>query len=47
MAIYKCMSCRSEVELDLKTAKKIQCSKCGQRILLKPRSNIVRIVKAE
>jgi DNA-directed RNA polymerase subunit RPC12/RpoP len=47
MAIYRCMSCKSEVELDLKTAKKIQCSKCGQRVLLKPRAKTVRAVKCE
>ncbi len=41
------MNCESEVEIDLKTAKKIQCSRCGQRLLLKPRPKVVRIVKAE
>ena len=45
MAIYKCMSCESEVEAELKTARKIQCSMCGQRILLKPRPKAVKTVK--
>lgn len=43
---YKCISCGKEVEINLKTAKKIQCTFCGKRILIKPRSKIVRTVSA-
>ena len=34
---YKCIDCGKEVELDLKTAKKVICPFCGYRIISKPR----------
>lgn len=34
---YKCVDCGKEVEMDLKTAKKIICPSCGYRILKKSR----------
>lgn len=44
--LYKCLNCGKEVEIDLKTAKKIICNFCGYRILTKPRSSIPRRVLA-
>jgi len=40
------MNCDKEVELDLKTARKIQCPFCGYRILLKPRPKVIKRVLA-
>lgn len=43
--MYKCMNCGKELsEEDLK--KRIRCSYCGYRILLKKRPEIVKKVKA-
>jgi len=44
--MYKCLNCGKNVEIDLKTAKKVICSHCGYRILLKDRPKVVRTVKA-
>ena len=37
MTTYKCVDCGKEVEMELKTAKKIICPACGYRILKKVR----------
>ncbi len=44
--IYTCMGCGKEVEMDLKTARKVQCPFCGYRIILKTRPPITRRVSA-
>jgi DNA-directed RNA polymerase subunit P len=44
--IYKCLDCGKEVDVDLKTARKIQCPFCGYRILRKPRPKIIKKVSA-
>ncbi|RLJ10266.1 MAG: DNA-directed RNA polymerase subunit P [Candidatus Aenigmatarchaeota archaeon] len=44
--MYKCMNCGKDVEIDLKNAKKIICSHCGYRILLKKRPPVVKRVQA-
>jgi DNA-directed RNA polymerase subunit RPC12/RpoP len=41
---YKCIDCGKEVELDLRTAKKIICPFCGHRILKKARPPVARAV---
>ena len=42
--MYKCIDCGREVQLDLKTARKIQCPFCGYRILTKERPTIPKRV---
>ncbi len=37
--IYKCVDCGKEVNIELKSAKKIICPSCGYRILKKVRPN--------
>jgi DNA-directed RNA polymerase subunit RPC12/RpoP len=44
--MYKCLYCGKAQEIDLKTARKIQCSYCGYRILKKPRPKAVKKVMA-
>ena len=44
--MYKCLNCGKEVKLDLKTAKKIICPRCGYRILSKTRPKIGKRVIA-
>ncbi len=44
--MYKCFNCGKEVEIDLKTAKKIICPYCGYRVLKKTRPKITKRVKA-
>ncbi|RLJ06555.1 MAG: DNA-directed RNA polymerase subunit P [Candidatus Aenigmatarchaeota archaeon] len=44
--MYKCMKCGKEVEIDLKTAKKIICPHCGYRIIMKTRPKIIKKVIA-
>ncbi len=44
--MYKCLSCRREVNIELKTAKKIICPYCGYRILTKMRPKIPKKVIA-
>ena len=43
---YKCLNCGKEVDIDLKTAKKIICNFCGYRILTKNRSDVSKRVLA-
>ncbi len=42
--MYKCMSCGKDVNMDLKTTRKIQCPYCGYRILEVTRPPIVKRV---
>lgn len=44
--MYKCLNCGREVDIDLKTVKKIICPYCGYRILTKTRPNIPKKVMA-
>jgi DNA-directed RNA polymerase subunit P len=44
--MYKCLNCGKNVEVNLKTAKKVICPHCGYRILVKARPKVVRKVKA-
>ncbi|MEM5812467.1 MAG: DNA-directed RNA polymerase subunit P [Candidatus Aenigmatarchaeota archaeon] len=44
--MYQCFNCGKEVEINLKTAKKVICPHCGYRILMKPRPKVIRTVKA-
>jgi DNA-directed RNA polymerase subunit RPC12/RpoP len=44
--MYKCLECGREVEIELKSAKKIICPFCGYRILKKDRPTVVKRVKA-
>lgn len=44
--MYKCMNCGREIDIELKTVKKIICPFCGYRILKKERPKIVKKVKA-
>jgi DNA-directed RNA polymerase subunit RPC12/RpoP len=44
--MYKCLGCGKEVELDLRTAKKIICPFCGHRILKKMRPIVGKKVQA-
>ncbi len=46
MPLYTCLNCGREAELELSTAKKIQCPFCGYRILKKPRPSIPKRVQA-
>ncbi len=40
--MYKCVYCGKDVKIDLKTAKKIICPSCGNRILEKDRPRVVK-----
>jgi DNA-directed RNA polymerase subunit RPC12/RpoP len=44
--MYKCLGCGREVEIDLKTAKKVICPFCGYRILRKTRPVVAKKVQA-
>ena len=44
--MLKCIDCGRTVEIDLKTARKIQCPYCGYRILRKERPLIPKRVLA-
>lgn len=44
--MYKCLNCGKNVDVILKTAKKVICPQCGYRILVKARPKVVRTVKA-
>ncbi|HDD72484.1 MAG TPA: DNA-directed RNA polymerase subunit P [Candidatus Aenigmarchaeota archaeon] len=44
--MYRCFNCGREVDIDLKTAKKIICPFCGYRILKKERPKITKRVEA-
>ena len=44
--MLKCIDCGRTVEIDLKTARKIQCPYCGYRILRKERPPIPKRVLA-
>jgi DNA-directed RNA polymerase subunit P len=43
---YTCLGCGKEVDIDLRTAKKIICPFCGYRILRKPRPKVAKTVHA-
>ncbi|MBI4021579.1 MAG: DNA-directed RNA polymerase subunit P [Candidatus Aenigmarchaeota archaeon] len=43
---YQCLNCGKQVDLDLKAAKKIQCSYCGYRILEKLRPPVAKRLSA-
>jgi DNA-directed RNA polymerase subunit RPC12/RpoP len=45
--MYKCINCEKEVELDIKTAKRIICPYCGHRIFKKTRAKVVKRVQAK
>ena len=45
--MYKCFNCGKDVDINLKTAKKVICPHCGYRILIKVRPSIPRKVKAQ
>ena len=45
--MYKCMSCGKEINLELKSARKIQCPFCGYRILEVARPPIVKRVGSQ
>jgi DNA-directed RNA polymerase subunit P len=45
--MYKCFNCGKDVDINLKTAKKVICPHCGYRILIKARPKVARKVKAE
>ena len=47
MVMYICLNCGKEVDIDLRTAKKIICPFCGYRILKKPRPKIMKKVLAK
>jgi DNA-directed RNA polymerase subunit RPC12/RpoP len=40
------MNCGKEVEIDLKTAKKVICPFCGYRVLTKTRPTVITKVQA-
>lgn len=44
--MYTCLDCGREVEIDLRTAKKVICPFCGYRILKKTRSTVIKKVHA-
>ena len=44
--MYKCLSCGRDVDIELKTTKKIICPYCGYRILTKKRPKIPKKVIA-
>ena len=43
--MYRCISCRREVKVDLKTSPKVQCPYCGYRIIEKLRPKIAKTLK--
>jgi DNA-directed RNA polymerase subunit P len=45
--MYKCLECGREVEVELRTAKKIICPFCGYRIIRKDRPVVVKRVRAK
>lgn len=45
--MYVCLSCGKEVDIDLRTAKKIICPFCGYRILKKSRPVVLKKVEAK
>jgi DNA-directed RNA polymerase subunit RPC12/RpoP len=45
--MYKCLECGREVEVELRTAKKIICPFCGYRIIRKDRPKVVKRVRAK
>jgi DNA-directed RNA polymerase subunit RPC12/RpoP len=44
--MYICVNCGKRIDLNLNTAKKIQCSYCGHRVLRKARPVVAKTVKA-
>lgn len=44
--MYRCINCAKEVDLDLRTSKRIICPFCGHRILKKVRAGTVKTVPA-
>ena len=44
--MYKCLGCGKDVEVDLRTAKKVICPFCGYRILKKTRPKVIKKVQA-
>ncbi len=44
--MYKCLNCGKEVEVDLKTSKKVICPFCGYRIIKKIRPVVLKKVHA-
>jgi DNA-directed RNA polymerase subunit RPC12/RpoP len=44
--MYRCINCGKDVEIDLKTAKRIICPFCGHRILKKTRPQTPKKVLA-
>lgn len=44
--MYKCIECGREVDVELRTAKKIICPFCGYRILKKSRPVVSKRVHA-
>ena len=44
--MYKCINCGKDVEIDLKAARKVQCTYCGYRILTKVRPPVAKTVMA-
>jgi DNA-directed RNA polymerase subunit RPC12/RpoP len=40
------MDCGREVEIDLRTAKKVICPFCGYRVIKKTRPQVIKKVKA-
>jgi DNA-directed RNA polymerase subunit RPC12/RpoP len=45
--MYKCLNCGKEVNIELKTAKKIICPYCGFRIIEKVRPKVRKRVEAK
>ena len=43
---YHCINCGKQVDIELKSAKKVQCSYCGYRILEKLRPPVVKKAQA-
>jgi DNA-directed RNA polymerase subunit RPC12/RpoP len=44
--MYKCLNCGKDVNIELKSAKKIICPYCGFRIIEKTRANTGKRVEA-
>ena len=44
--MYRCFNCGKDVEIDLRTAKKIICPFCGYRILKKKRPVMAKRINA-
>ncbi|MBU0530405.1 MAG: DNA-directed RNA polymerase subunit P [Candidatus Aenigmatarchaeota archaeon] len=45
--MFKCLHCGKEVDLGLNSSKKIQCSFCGYRILIKIRPSVTKKIEAK